>query len=136
MANLVHVSNASKFNDLLGLVKHHASFVNTKFWALVKADEDLNNKLLCLSGEIEVTAKTECYAASLHNVLLDCCNAYLSADFVAELININRTNVLHMEVAQASMLEPHEEAAQWALWERLDAQSEQDQKMEMHRNEY
>ena len=136
MANLVHVSNVSKFNDLLALVKHHASFVHARFWAKVKADRELDFVHFCYVNDDEDSKESEAASRKLHTALIECCTQYLSPEMVEELQQINRTNILHWEVAQASMLEPHEEAAQWALWEKLDAQHEQDCIMDMYRNEY
>lgn len=136
MANLVHVSSGAKFDDFVDLVKHHASFVADKFWAKVKADQDLDALHFSYVYENKDSAESEAAARDLHGVLINCCNQYLSVQMVEELQQINRTNVLHWEIAQASMLEPHEEAAQWALWEKLDAQHEQDCIVDMYRNEY
>lgn len=42
---------------------------------------------------------------------------------------------MHVEVSRASLLEPEEENAVWAVWDSIDAQSAQNELMEMYLNE-
>ena len=135
-SSLVQITSAAKFADLASLVKHHASFVHGKFWSMVKADQHLDGVHFSYANSDEASVESEASARELHEALIACCYQYLSVDMTQEILQTNRDNVLHWEVAQASVLEPHEEAAQWALWEKLDAQHEQDCMMQMYQNEY
>lgn len=79
---------------------------------------------------------TESSAKRLLELAKEKADDFFSAGLLKELECAVSHSITHIEVVQASMLEPHEEAAVWARWERIDAAADRDAQYAAYRNEY
>lgn len=128
---LVYVTFASRLTNLLELVKAEAAFVHSDFWTQVKRTPSLD-----MAHHKSIYDECEASSRLLLAHLTECISESLSASKADELPHRNYMYKTHCEVAQASMLEPHEEAAVWDAWEAQDRQSAEDERIAMYRNEY
>lgn len=128
---LVYVTFASRLSNLLELVKAEAAFVHSDFWTQVKRTPSLDAAHHRANFD-------ECdnSSAILLAHLVECIKDSVSKDMADELLYRTDMYKMHCEVAQASMLEPHEEAAVWEAWEAQDRQNAEDERMAMYQNEY
>ena len=134
MFNFISVSSADLFNNLIDLVKKEASFVSSKFWNSIKQNPELNNVHFnfIYGDENEIENAAEVLTQNLVSMI----NTLLPRDTANDILNDNEHYKMHVEVSRASQLEPEEENQVWAVWESMDAQSAQNERMEMYINEY
>lgn len=131
MVSMPSVSNSERFTILSDIIREEAMFVISGFFNLVKRTPALDNVWhdanfdSCERSYGILLAKFEDYAKSV-----------LPGDMWSDATDRLRAAVLHIEVAQASDMEPHEEAAVWDAWDRQDAQTAFDEKLAMYLNEY
>jgi len=130
-APLVYVTFASRLSNLLELVKAEAAFIHSDFWSQVKRTPSLD-----MAHHKSIYDECEESSSLLLAHLTECIRESLSETKADELLHRNYMYKIHCEVSQASMLEPHEEAAMWDIWEAQDRQSAEDERIAMYRNEY
>lgn len=132
MITMPRVSNSDQFTAFMDFAKAELPSVHARIWAAIKQDLDLVHFDYCFGDDSAV----EQAAAGL----LEFAEARL-ADlagqlWVDEFANRLGAFKLHGEVAQAMDMEPWEQEAVWAAWERSDAQSAFQDKLDMYRNEH
>lgn len=134
MTTLPFVTNTSIFAIMTGWLSVHAPFVNDRFWGRVKNNAELDSILFASThgDDDEQHDAHRALIVELWDVVAGC----LSSAMVEELDCHTRTAITHMEVAQASNLEPWEEQEVWAHWERIDAQQAEQDRLNMYYNEY
>lgn len=131
MTIIPSVSAATRFEIAQEWLSRNAPFILDTFWNRVKGSERLDVALLRATHD-----ETSADWGTLHEALLSVAGEFLADKAMASMEDENNHVVMHMEVAQASMLEPHEEAAVWAYWERIDQQLEEQARIDMYMNEY
>ena len=133
MSNLVSVCYADRFTNLSAIVKDESKSLHSAFWSMVKKDPVLDGVLFDFINSdgnyVEISAM------ALHSALMSFVVEHFPMIYHSVLDRHN-SYVLNCEVAQASMLDPAQEQAQWALWEQQDAQQDAQDKIDMYRNEY
>ena len=134
MVALPFVSSSDRMDRLSAAINQRAPFVVDRFWAMVKKSAALDASFFasCHGEEDE----KESADAVLYSALADYASTMLPADEMADIIYEVAQYVTHCEVAQASMLEPDQEAAVWDAWERMDAADEEQARYDAWRNEY
>lgn len=134
MANMPFVSNASIFSIMTEWLADNAPFVTTRFYSAVKGSVRLDQALFdsIRGDDDEQHDAHRALIVELWNVVAGC----LSPAMVEELEYHTKNAITHMEVAQASNMEPWEEEEVWAQWERLDAQQAEQDRFDMYYNEY
>ena len=134
MATLPRVTYQSRYEHMLDLVKDSAQFVVTGWFAMVKRQhEDLWFEVcnLDVTGDDDSSGDDPCYAA-LYELFVSYVQSKLPAEFFDEIVARTNSAITYLEVLQASMMEPHDEAAVWDAWDRQDEQSAFDEKMAMY----
>ena len=132
MANIIpSVSAATRFDIAREWLDRNAPFVVQTFWGRVKGSERLDVALLNATHD-----DTSADWKVLHEELLTVASEYLSDKALHNMGDEVQHVILSMEVSQASMLEPHEEAAVWEYWDRIDRQLAEQQRIDMYMNEY
>ena len=132
MTNILPVvSTATRFNIALEWLDSNAPFVVQTFWNFVKRSSRLDTALLNATHD-ETSADWKVLQEALLAVADECLSDKAMANMEDEVQHV----ILSMEVSQASMLEPHEEAAVWAYWERIDQQAAEQERYDMYMNEY
>ena len=134
MATLPRVTYQSRYEHMLDLVKDSAKFVADGWFSMVKRQhEDLWFEVcnLDVTGEDDSSGDDPCYAA-LYELFVSYVQSKLPADFFDEIVARTNSAITYLEVLQASMMEPHDEAAVWDAWDREDEQSAFDEKMAMY----
>ena len=74
--------------------------------------------------------------AKLYLLFVEYVGSKLPSDFFDEIMSRVNSAIAYLEVMQASMMEPNEEAEVWDAWDRQDAQQAFDDKLAMYWNEY
>ena len=134
MVALPSVSSSDRMDRLSAAINQRAPFVVDRFWAMARKSSELDMALFTsCHGEEDEREKAD---AVLYSALADYASTMLPADEMANIIYEVTQYVTHCEVAQASMLEPDEEAAVWDAWERMDAADEEQARYDAWRNEY
>ena len=131
MQNLVSVSESDRFDLLRQHAKNNVPALVERFWSEVRNNESWDLIFFTAVNE----DGEECWKL-LRGKLEDMLEGYLSPDALKDLLYDYNHAVTAYEVAQASLLEPHEEQEQWAIWERLDAAQDEQDRIDMYRNEY
>ena len=131
MQNLVSVSESARFDLLRQHAKNNVPALVERFWSDVRKNESWD---LILFTAIKEDGE-ECWSL-LRGKLEDMLEGYLSPNAFSDLLYDYNHAVTACEVAQASLLEPHEEQEQWAIWEQQDAVQDAQDKIDMYRNEY
>lgn len=134
MIALPFVSASDRLDRLSIAIKQRAPFIVERFWAMVKKNVALDSAFFasCHGEENE----REAADAALYSALVDYASTMLPADVMSDIEYEVAQYVTHCEVAQASMLEPDEEAAVWAAWDIIDQAAETQAHYDMWRNEY
>lgn len=134
MTNLPFVSNASIFNIMTDWLATYAPFVGDRFWHKVKRNADLDAvHFTSVHGDDDQQHEAfRTLIVELWDVVAGC----LAPNMVEELEYHTKNAITHMEVAQASNMEPWEEAEVWEQWERLDALEAEQERYDMYMNEY
>ncbi len=138
MATLPRVTYQARYEHMLALVNQSAQFVANGWFAMVKRQYDELWFEVCNldnTGEDDSIGDHASYA-TLYELFVSYVQSKLPADFFDEITARTNSAITYMEVMQASMMEPHEEAAVWDAWDRQDAQQAFDDKLAMYRNEY
>jgi hypothetical protein len=131
LALSIRTSARSIFENLVGQTKFYAPFIITKFWSDVKQSRALEvAHFNAVNNDCEDSYK------QLADKLTEVLNSQLPADIAEVILYNNKIYQTHCEVAQASMLEPHEEEEVWAVWDEWDGQAAYDERFEMYYNEY
>ena len=134
MIALPFVSSSDRFDRLSCAIKERAPYIIDRFWAMVKKNAALDVALFTSThGEEDEREKAD---AMLYSALADYASTMLPADEMADIAYEVAQYVTHCEVAQASMLEPDEEAAVWEAWDIIDQAAETQAHYDMWRNEY
>lgn len=132
MTNILPVvSAAARFDIAQEWLSRNAPFILDTFWGRVKRSERLDTALLNATHN-----DTAADWRTLHEALLSVAGEFLADKAMDSMEDEVQHVIMHMEVAQASMLEPHEEAAVWDYWERVDRQLAEQQRIDMYMNEY
>ena len=133
MTNIIPtVSAATRFDIAREWLASNAPFVVNSFWDRVKRSERLDTAHFNATYGTDVDSNWK----TLHEALLIVAGDFLSEKAMANMEDENQHVILHMEVSQASMLEPHEEAAVWEHWDRIDRQEAEQDRYDMYANEY
>ena len=134
MTTLPFVSSSDRMDRLSTAIKQRAPYIVERFWAMVKksAALDMAHFTSCHGEENE----REPADAVLYSALVDYASTMLPADEMADIAYELAQYVTHCEVAQASMMEPEEEAAVWDAWDIIDHAAETQAHYDMWRNEY
>lgn len=134
MLNMPFVSAADRMDRLSVAIKQRAPFIVDRFWSMAKKSIELDKALfVSTNGEEHQREEAD---VMLYNAMLALAYDMLPADVMADITYEVAQYVTYCEVAQASMMEPDEEAAVWAVWEAIDQAAEADARYEMWRNEY
>ena len=131
MQNLVSVSESDRFDLLRQHAKNRVPALVESFWSDVRNNESWDLILFTAINE----DGEECWSL-LRGKLEEKLASYLSPDALKDLLYDYNHAVTACEVAQASLLEPHEEQEQWEIWERLDAAQDAQDEIDRYRNEY
>ena len=134
MATLPRVTYQARYEHMLALVQQSAKFVATGWFAMVKRQHeelwfDVCN--LDVTGEDDSSGDHQSYA-KLYELFIEYVQSKLPADFFEEITARTNSAITYLEVLQASMMEPHDEAAVWDAWDRQDEQSAFDEKIAMY----
>ena len=134
MITLPFVSSADRFDRLGCAIKERAPYIIDRFWAMVKKSAALDSAhFTSCHGEEDEREKAD---AMLYSALVDYASTMLPDDEMADIAYEVAQYVTHCEVAQASMLEPDEEASVWEAWDIIDQAAEEQARYDMWRNEY
>ena len=134
MIALPFVSSSDRLDRMSYAIKERAPYIIDRFWAMVKKSAALDMVLFTSShGEEDEREKAD---ATLYAALADYASTMLPADEMADIKYEVAQYVIHCEVAQASMLEPEEEAAVWDAWDIIDQAAETQAHYDMWWNEY
>lgn len=126
-----NVPASALMNDLLDRLKIQYPVIQSRFWKVVKRSDYLDNAhFLASEGDCEASYK------DLLDALIGVIKDSLSENAFKEMMYENQMFKVHCEVAQASILEPHEEALVWDAWERQDEQANIQAEYDMYYNEY
>ena len=131
MQNLVSVSESARFDLLRQHAKNNVPALVERFWSEVRNNKSWDLILFTAINE----EGEECWKL-LRGKLEDMLQGYLSPDALKDLLYDYNHAVTACEVAQASLLEPHEEEQQWAIWEQQDAVQDAQDKIDLYWNEY
>ena len=131
MQNLVSVSESDRFDLLRQHAKNNVPALVESFWSEVRNNKSWDLILFTAINE----EGEECWKL-LRGKIEEKLESYLSPDALKDLLYDYNHAVMACEVAQASLLEPHEEQEQWAIWERLDAAQDEQDRIDLYRNEY
>lgn len=131
MQNLVSVSESARFDLLRQHAKNNVPALVERFWSEVRNNKSWDLILFTAINE----EGEECWKL-LRGKLKDMLEGYLSPDALNDLLYDYNHAVAACEVAQASLLEPHEEEQQWDIWERQDSAQDVQDRIDMYRNEY
>lgn len=134
MITLPFVSSSVRMNSLSYAIKIRAPYIVERFWAMVKKSSELDNALHTSTNGEDI--QREEADAVLYKAMLALAYDMLPADVMADVTYEVAQYVTHCEVAQASMLEPDEEAAIWDAWDHMDAAAEEQVSYDAWRNEY
>lgn len=138
MATLPRVTYQARYEYMMEQVKYSAQFVTDGWFAMVKRQHDELWFEVCnldVTGEDDSSGDHPAYA-ELYSLFVEYVQSKLPSDFFDEIIARTNSAITHLEVLQASMMEPDDEAAVWDAWDRQDAQQAYDDKFAMYRNEY
>ena len=86
---------------------------------------------LDVTGEDDSSGDHPCYAV-LYELFIDYARSKLPSDFFDEITARTNSAITYLEVLQASMMEPDEEAEVWDAWDRQDAQQAFDDKIAIY----
>ena len=134
MSILPFVSSSDRLDSLKYAIKKRAPYIVDRFWAMVKKNAALDATFFASCHGEE--GERESADAVLYSALADYASTMLPADEMADILYEVAQYVTHCEVAQASMLEPDEEAAVWEAWDIIDQAAETQAHYDMWRNEY
>lgn len=132
MTTMPNVSYSDQLYTFMSFVKDELPNIHDRIWSLIKRNLDLVHFDLCFGNESEV----EQAAITLLEYAKYKLAEIVGGSLVEEITHRLNAYNLHCEVAQAMGCEPWEEAAIWEVWERSDAQSAFQDKVEMYRNEH
>lgn len=140
MAKLPRVTFQTRYEHMIGLVNSSAKFVTDGWYTVLKTKHDALWFEVCnldrdLDPEDDSIGDHPAYA-KLYELFVDYAQSKLPADFFADIQARTQSAVTYLEVLQASMMDPSDEAAVWDAWDRQDAQSAFDEKYAMFMNEY
>ena len=138
MATLPRVTYQARYEYMLEQVRYSAQFVTDGWFSMVKRQHDALWFEVCnldSTGEDDSSGDAQCYAA-LYELFVSYAQSKLPADFFEEITARTNSAITHLEVLQASMMEPDDEAAIWDAWDRQDAQQAFDDRFAMFWNEY
>ena len=132
MTNIT-VTNVEKFNNLKALIAHNFPRLHDAFCQRLQHDLRDQWFLFCHYSE---QSQGERAAVALLSELRSVMADRLHDDDVKDLEHTLAMYITHCEIAQLDDLEPWEQEEQWAAWEREDAASAEDERINMWRNEY
>ncbi|MGL5397819.1 MAG: hypothetical protein ACRDBQ_21455 [Shewanella sp.] len=132
MITMPRVSYSDQFSAFMSFVKDEIPNVHDRIWAAIKRDLDLVHFDHCFGDE----AAVENASASLLEYAECKLSELVGGSLTAEINHRLKAYTMHCEVSQAMDCEPWEEAAIWEVWERSDAQSAFQDKVEMYRGEF
>ena len=138
MATLPRVTYRTRYEYMIEQVKYSAQFVTDGWFAMVKRQHDELWFEVCNldnTGEDDSIGDHPAYA-ELYALFVEYVQSKLPSDFFNEIMSRVNSAITYLEVLQASMMEPHDEAAVWDAWDRQDAQQAADDKFAMYWNEY
>ena len=138
MARLPRVTYQARYEYMVEQVKYSAQFVTDGWFATVKRQHDDLWFEVCnldSTGEDDSIGDHPAYA-ELYTLFVEYVGSKLPADFFEEITSRVNSAITYLEVMQASMMEPDEEAAVWDAWDRQDAQQAADDRFTMFWNEY
>lgn len=134
MATLPRVTYQARYEHMLALVQESAKFVVDGWFVMVKRQhEDLWFDIcnLDVTGEDDSSGDASCYA-ELYELFVSYVQSKLPVEFFDEIVARTNSAITYLEVLQASMMEPDDEAAVWDAWDRQDAQQAFDDKLAMY----
>ena len=138
MARLPRVTYQARYEYMVEQVKYSAQFVTDGWFAMVKRQHDDLWFEVCnldSTGEDDSIGDHPAYA-ELYTLFVEYVGSKLPADFFEEITTRVNSAITYLEVMQASMMEPDEEAEVWDAWDRQDAQQAVDDRFTMYWNEY
>ena len=138
MATLPRVTYQARYEYMLEQVRYSAQFVTDGWFSMVKRQHDALWFEVCnldSTGEDDSIGDHPAYA-EIYTLFVEYVQSKLPADFFEEISARTNSAITCLEVLQASMMEPHDEAAVWDAWDRQDAQQAFDDKLAMYMNEY
>lgn len=127
-----HVTHHDQFSAFMSYVKDEAPRAHEKLWNVIKREMELSHFNHCFGDE----ATREQAAGYLLEYVEAKLEYYAGEEVALSVADRMRCMIAHQEVLQASDMEPHGEAAVWDMWDRMDAQSAFQDKIDMYRNEY
>ena len=131
--NTITVTNVEKFDNLKALIAHNFPRLHDLFCNRLQHDLRDHWFLFCeYSGEPQGERAAMALLSELRAMMAD----RLHEDDVKDMEHALSMYITHREIAQLDDLEPWEAEEQWAAWEREDASSMEDDRINMWRNEY
>lgn len=130
-----HVPQSDRFSHVASRLKYNFPCIHEDVWAFIKSSDSLDP----VHYEAIFNESEEAYSQLLKvlpDLVLRAAGSTLGGCIVVQMQEWEQTYVTHCEVAQASQLEPHEEQEVWAMWERIDAQQTEQDKIDAYLNEY
>lgn len=130
-----HVPKSDRFTHVMGHLKADFPHIHDDVWNSIKRSDSLDP----VHYDAVFNDDEEAYGkllGVLPDLVLNVAGSTLGGCIVVMLHDWEQNFVTHCEVAQASQLEPHEEAAVWDMWERIDAQQSHQERIDLYRNEY
>ena len=134
MTTLPRVTYQARYEHMLALVQQSAQFVVTGWFAMVKRQHEELWFEVCnldVTGEDDSSGDHPAYA-ELYSLFVEYVQSKLPSDFFDEIMSRVNSAITYLEVLQASMMEPDEEAAVWDAWDRQDAQQAFDDNLAMY----
>lgn len=132
MITMPRVSYSDQFSAFMSFVKDEIPNVHDRIWAAIKRDLDLVHFDHCFGDEVAV----ENASASLLEYAECKLSELVGGSLTAEINHRLNEYTMRCEVIQSMDCDPLEEAAIWDAWERSDAQSAFQDKVEMYRGEF
>ena len=126
------VSFQNIFEAFMSYLKDESVTTHDRVWSRIKRDLDIVHFGFIYGDEATVEQSAKHLLGFSEQCVLD-----MVGKPILDIINERlRLYVVHTKVSEASQLDPFEECEVWQLWDRVDAQSTFQDKIDMYRNEY
>lgn len=127
-----HVTYRDRFTAFMDYVRDESNLAHAAIWRGIKLEMDLVHFDHCFGDE----ETREQSAARLLEYAEAQLPRFAGSDVARSVDERMQHMITYSEVMQASQMEPHKEAAIWEMWDRSDAQSAEQERIERWRNEY
>ncbi len=128
------VSFSDKYEALSQYLRDSFGLVYDSFCERLKNEQDLDDTLYKSIYGNEKEKETS--SRMLYGALLEHCKEYLSPKVIDNINENMRQSELHMQEARISQMEPHEQEQAYRFLDKLDRQQDQQDKIDIYRNEY